>query len=176
MTLLPPTTYPLQPTRGFTLIETMVAVVILLATSAGVLGLASYTVSFIGLPKDRIIAFYLAQEPVEYIRAVRDSNRLSGASPDWLAGVRAPCVTGAPCAVDFVAGTVVSCGGTCAPLKFNSANGVYGYVSGTATRFVRTTRITETKPDQEAVIEVTVSWPHKGVTKTFTMRENILNF
>ena len=175
MSPLPRTTSPLQPPRGFTLVETLVAVTILLAVTAGVLGLAAHTVSFIGLPKDKIIAFYLAQEPIEYIRARRDNNRLSGGTPDWLEGIRAPCVTGAPCVVDFTAGTVASCGGVCSVLRCDTATGVYGYLSGTATTFIRTTVVTETVPNQEAVVNVTVTWPHKGTTKSFTMRENILN-
>ncbi len=73
------------PQRAFTLVETLVAITILLIAIVGPLYtlhksvLASYTA------RDKLIASALAQEGLEYIRAVRGDNYLSGRT--WLAGV-----------------------------------------------------------------------------------------
>ena len=66
----------LTTNKGFTIVESLVAISILVlaitgATSAIQTGISSYIFS-----KDQIIAFYLAQEGFEQIRNIRDENGL----------------------------------------------------------------------------------------------------
>ena len=62
----------LQKNRGFTIIESLVAIAILIVAITGTMtavqsGISSYTYS-----KDQIAAFFLAQEAFEQVRNMRD--------------------------------------------------------------------------------------------------------
>ena len=63
--------------NGFTLIETLVATLCWLRLSSGHLPLPQRAY-FSNLAKSQITAFYLAQEPIEYIRNKRDNNTIAG--------------------------------------------------------------------------------------------------
>lgn len=62
--------------RGFTLIETMVAVSILTLAVAGPLFTANRALVAAAIARDQLTASYLAQEGVEYLRAMRDNEFL----------------------------------------------------------------------------------------------------
>ena len=157
------------------------AITLLLAAITGTLALFTQGIQATSLARSTIIAFYLAQEPVEYIRRVRDGNRLAlivnGEVRDWLEGVRAACVDGAPCRIDVKNDTIASCGGTC-PVLLLDAAGIYNYAAGTPSVFVRTTSVTETVtgPRREALIDVTVSWTRGELVRSFRLRETIMNW
>src|SRR3989344_5905146 len=92
--------------KGFTIVESLVAISILVGviigtTSAIQIGISSYIFS-----KDQIIAFYLAQDGFEQIRNIRDENGLK--SQPWLTGL-SDCFLA--CRVDPVASPIpVACG------------------------------------------------------------------
>jgi prepilin-type N-terminal cleavage/methylation domain-containing protein len=65
------------PTRGFTLIETLVAVTILTFAVVGPMVTASRAIVAVESARDHLTASYLAQEGVEYVRAARDDQFLS---------------------------------------------------------------------------------------------------
>ncbi|MDP3735563.1 MAG: type II secretion system protein [bacterium] len=169
------------PKRGFTLIETIVALAVLLAAITGTLTLFTQGLEVTGLARGTITAFYLAQEPIEYIRRVRDENRLAlivnGEVRDWLLGVRAACVDGAPCTVDVANDTIVSCGGVCSVLLAR-ADGIYNYDTGAPSGFTRTTTVTETiiGARREALIDVVVSWNRGNIARSFRLKETIMNW
>src|SRR5581483_6003742 len=71
-----------KPRRGFTLIETLIAVLILATAVAGPLTIASKGLQSALIAKDQTTAYYLAQDAVEYVRYARDTNTLRGS--DWL--------------------------------------------------------------------------------------------
>ncbi|MEI6296367.1 MAG: prepilin-type N-terminal cleavage/methylation domain-containing protein [bacterium] len=75
---------------GFTIIETLVAVSILVIAVTGPLSLASKGLSYSQYAKDEITAFYLANETLDAIRNIRDTNLKSGGS-EWL---KLPDITG----------------------------------------------------------------------------------
>ncbi len=171
---------------GFTLVEAMVAISILSLAVTGPLLIAQKGLGSAIYARDQITAFYLAQEAVEYVRNVRDSNRISGTS--WLSqfsGCKEDS-SGRKCQIDarlvnFAdAGAISVCpSGVCPPLKLDLQNNIYGYGSGADTIFTRTISIDDiAKPNQEAVISVTIAWKTKLFTpvKTFTIREYIFNF
>src|SRR3989344_7940392 len=63
--------------RGFTLIETMIAVTILAFAVAGPLYTANRVVVAAQTARSQLTASYLAQEGIEYMRSMRDKEYLS---------------------------------------------------------------------------------------------------
>ncbi len=169
-------------TRGFTIIESLVAIAILVVAITGTMsavqsGLSSYIFS-----KDQIIAFYLAQEGFEQIRNIRDENRLKNFG--WLTGIAAnssdPCYFGQACIVDPVVSAIPTrCAGgpgSCPMLRQNASTGFFGYDSSwSATIFRREILISAVNPD-EISVTVTVNWSKGPVNRQFKARENLLNW
>ncbi len=63
---------------GFTLVETLVAITILLLAIGGPMFAVSQSLKSSYYARDQITAFYLAQDAIEYIRNLRDENALTG--------------------------------------------------------------------------------------------------
>ena len=117
-----------QRTRGFTIIETLIAIAVLMIAIAGPLAVASRGLLSAQISKDQMVASYLAEESMEMIKNTRDNNiSLSGASA-WLntPANLSSCVLNARCdysAVDsFFLKT--NCGTVSCPLYIDQ-NGLY---------------------------------------------------
>jgi hypothetical protein len=162
-----------QNNKGFTLIETFVAITVLLTAIAGPLTIASKGLSSALIARDQMTAFYLGQDAVEYIRHYKDTNSLQGES--WLSGLEA--CTNQLCRVDTKEDEMTSCGATCPRLRYNPSNGFFSYGLGDETNFTREVKITPASEDYEALIEVTVRWTAVGgFVRTFTIRERVFNW
>lgn len=70
---------------GFTLIEALVALSIIALAVIGPLSLAATSLSAAQVARDQLTAYYLAQEGIEIVRNVRDTDRLNGAT-QWTDG------------------------------------------------------------------------------------------
>ncbi|TSC61278.1 MAG: hypothetical protein G01um1014107_63 [Parcubacteria group bacterium Gr01-1014_107] len=155
--------------KGFSLVETMVAIFVL---SLGIL--AFIEVARGGLrstfyARDRIAAFWLAQEAIEFIKNRRDENGIAncldaGGQPDceegvethWLKGIYIDAVTGNPeipcgpnpaqaCGVDAWNFTINTCGpqnNNCL-LRKDISSGVFNHQSGNNTKFTRKVNVKE---------------------------------
>jgi type II secretory pathway pseudopilin PulG len=73
--------------KGFTLMEAIVAIFVITTGLVGVLSLVSQTIASSTFSKDKLIAAYLAQEGIEIIRNIRDTNWLNGVA--WNTGLTA---------------------------------------------------------------------------------------
>lgn len=93
----------LKRNNGFSLLETMVAITILMTTIVGPLALASKGIVFADYVKNEITGFYLAQEAIEAIRNIRDGNIKNAG--DWLNVIRQQCMDvegkSVPCQIDI---------------------------------------------------------------------------
>src|SRR3989344_1070881 len=77
-----------KQTRGFTLIETIVALAVLLAAIVGPVALITKGLVDVTFAKNKLIALHLAQEGIELVRIQRDNNILcdyldGGAEMSW---------------------------------------------------------------------------------------------
>jgi type II secretory pathway pseudopilin PulG len=63
--------------RSFTLLEVILAIAVLTAATAGVFSLIIQTFASASLNQSKLVAAYLAQEGLEIIRNIRDSNWLA---------------------------------------------------------------------------------------------------
>lgn len=175
------TTTSLKSKKGFTIIETLVAIGVLTAIIIGAMsavqrGLSSYIFS-----KDEITAFYLAQEGMEKIRNLRDENALN--SRTWLSGLAAnssdPCFFGNSCTVspmEIAGATRCTAPGSCPVLRQDPVSFIYGYnAAWTTTPFTREISFTAISAT-EAVVTVSVTWSKGGASRSFQARENLLNW
>jgi type II secretory pathway pseudopilin PulG len=161
--------------KGFTLIETFVAISVLLTAIAGPLTIASKGLSSAMIARDQMTSFYLAQDAIEYIRHKKDTNTLGG-NP-WLTGLDA--CKDALCLVDSKEDSITACGGSCSPIRYDEESGFFTYsLLGEETNFTRTVTIrTLENNDYESSLEVTVAWNTVGgLTRTFTVREHIFDW
>ncbi len=155
--------------KGFTLIETMVAITVLLLAIVSPLTLTKQGVASTRYAKNQITAFFLAQDAIEFIRNVRDSNFLSGAN--WLSGLE-DCVN-SYCSVDVTTSDISSCSVDCDSMRM-STSGLYGYDSSWGlTSFKRRIRIVprDTTNIDEVYVEVEILWDND--TRNFKVRESL---
>lgn len=159
--------------RGFTLIETFVAITILVTAVAGPLTLAQKGLTSALIARDQLMASFLAQEGIEYVRQQRDSNSLQGLS--WLNGLSA-CI-GQDCMIDAAADSApTACSGACLPLRYDESTHFYGYDAGDSlTPYTRTVRIDEISAT-EARVTSTVSWQSGIFTRQMSFTEVILDW
>jgi prepilin-type N-terminal cleavage/methylation domain-containing protein len=189
---------------GFTLIEMLVAVLLLTTAVAGPMTIASRGITASVVAKDQVVAFNLAQDAVEYIRHQRDTNTLSGNS--WLAGIggsSAPggCESANGCLLDSTGNQVTTAGSEavrpcttqssniCAlRFQYNTATNRFTYIPSSGntsvTLFRRHVKMTALGPD-EVQLEVRVIWCYQNTAnncvtdpnrKEVVVRENLLNW
>jgi Tfp pilus assembly protein PilV len=171
---------------GFTLIETLVAILVLTVAIVGPLTIASRGLGAALISKDQTVAFYLAQDAIEYVRYKRDSNRLAGLA-DSLTGLDSTngCTASNGCMIDSVSDTVTACGATCTNINYDSSRNIFAYSSGAVTPYVR--KVSLVSPvcasggvpcnNNETSVTVQVTWKDiGGATHTVTLRENLLNW
>src|SRR3989344_6503653 len=136
--------FRLHRQRGFTLLETVVALGLIFSAMVGPVTLATRGIFFAKFSKNKLVAANLAQEGIELIRKMRDDNALSNPGEwddglevgDWQTDVYSSSLTGF----------------TGAPLLRDSVSGLYSYQAGGAvTLFTRRINIEKPSFDQLVV-------------------------
>jgi prepilin-type N-terminal cleavage/methylation domain-containing protein len=190
---------------GFTLVETLIAIAILLISIAAPLVIISQALKSSYYSRDQITAYYLAQEAIEYIRNLRDVNGLQSIkssvySNTWLNGIDSVSnpwlntyglstyklelvrVLGA-----YSLRRCVLSGNTkCPPLQFDP-NGIYSYgdvAAPSTSNFTREIILSEapassygtTSRDREIVLYVNVYWNTGSIKNSVKIREHLTNW
>lgn len=168
--------------KGFTIVEALVAISILLMSITGPMVFSSNGLKASIYAKTQINAFYLAQDAMEQLRNKRDTNKLRG--DDWLAGIREHCVSPKKCYFDDIPGNLITNGtpitecvnGVCPQIKYDSQDDLYNYASGDDTSYARAIQITPVDQNpNEVAVHVTISWTSGITDRTFTVVENLFN-
>jgi prepilin-type N-terminal cleavage/methylation domain-containing protein len=177
--------------KGFTLIETMIAVTILTLSISGPLLGASRAIVLAEISRDQLTASYLAQEAIEYVRAMRDDAYLNSyknggadistaAWSDFISGTSVwsitPCIS-STCTLDPA--RAMGFGSTLALAAYTGgtplyiSNGIYTQQQiGTRTAFTRTIRATTVSSTEES-ITATVSWSFHNTLYTVTVIDHL---
>ena len=79
--------WKLKICQGFTLVEAIVAMGVIAVGFTGSLVLLSKSASQASGLKDRVVAAHLAEEGIELVRNIRDTNWLNPANPGWRSGL-----------------------------------------------------------------------------------------
>lgn len=167
---------PRAGSRGFTLIETLVAITLLTVAIVAPMSLTGRSLAAAYYARDQVTAFHLAQEAIETVRHVRDHNILEnalGGSSDLLDGI--PSIDDEPFIVDSTDDSMELCPlENCPPLKTNG--NLYGYQDDWEnTRFSRTVRAAFVDAEEDEVhVSVTVSWQTGSFqVRSFTISDNL---
>lgn len=161
--------------RGFTLVETLIAIAILLVAVVGPISLIGDALHKLYYAKDQMVAINLAQEGIEVVRARRDSNMLkinNGVpSVNWDDGITVGDYT-----VDASSATIAPFGGGSTPQPVNLNNGFYVQTVGPATQFKRIITVVEIVAGRENKVTSTVTWMTGGQTGTVTVTEYLFKW
>jgi len=143
--------------RGFTLLEALVAISVLMVAIAAPITIAQKGLSSAVYTKSQMIASYLAQDAIEYVKNKRDENVMN--ERDWLDGF-ADCLEPAFCRVDTIASGgvgLISPDSGSPKILYKDSNNFYGYNGTVETNFTRKVIITKVS-DIEAKLNVVVQW------------------
>jgi type II secretory pathway pseudopilin PulG len=160
---------------GFTLIETLVAITILVTATAGPMVVASQGAQLGRHSKDQMVASYLAQDAIEYVRYVIATGSEAGLSRDAVLSVNYlnRCTGTNVCQIDTsqaydVSAAITTCAlDVCADLKWDPTNLEYNYIGSEDTIYNREIRVRNTgsgpgggilHDDTEYTVSVIVSW------------------
>lgn len=178
--------------KGFTLIETLVAVSIFTVSVLSLLVILTQGISNTNYAKKKTIAAYLNQEGIEYIRNMRDTFVLYDATDSQTGWNKfnnklASCQTNNGCYFDDqnlnytnpsqpMAGiAVTACGPSCPTLLYDEMTGKYGYALGTDSSFIRKIQIIEVNANETKVFS-TVSWTQDSGSYNIVFSENLFNW
>lgn len=181
--------------KGFALMEVIVALFLI---SSGIIGsyiLINSTISATTHASSNFTAAYLAQEGIEIVRNIRDTNWLQGATVVWnrgLQGCSGSC-DGSPdngCIADYSFAANPNIDLSFPAYKYNNAgdgkgpvlkintNGFYDYSlspPSTLTNFRRKITI-DSSVNYMLKVCVWVGWEDKGVSHSVIVRENLYNW
>ena len=152
--------------KGFTLIEVIVSIAILLIGIVGIYNVFSRILTLTSGISNKLVSAYLAQEGIEIVRNIRDTNWIEGVS--WNDGLgagdwEADYTTGS--LDDSYDGDFLNIG----------SDGFYNYPSGIPTKFRR--KITIEQIDSNTLkVTAWIGWEERGNSHNFEIEEYIYNW
>lgn len=186
-----------QQQRGFTLLETLVAVLVMSVAVASALAVTSRSLQSAAYTRDQMIAAFLATEEIDLVKNIRDNigeQMINAAYEDpprsleWLAALTSEGTdcTASGCDIEglgsmavgtdgkFTDSPVISCGAypNGCPIYLGASGYSHNSANGAPTKFSRSIVITNVT-DREAHLEVSI-WA--GGQKYITLRSVVTNW
>ncbi len=185
--------------QGFSIVETLVAITILMISIVGPLTIANKGLLAATYASEQVVASYLAQDAVEYIQNIKSNNIRDTATPDWLEDYDlistgrglTGCTQTAVCTVDTINGNPysltlrgiqVTTSADITPCVSNSATALkknalgYNHASGSDTQYCRYFYLVwnAARPDQAKIV-VSVKWDNGGTASEVVYENEIFN-
>jgi Tfp pilus assembly protein PilV len=158
--------------KSFTLIETIVAISILTVGILAVSSLISYFISVSSISRQRLIAAYLAQEGIEIVKNIRDTNFISGTA--WDSGLT-NC-TGGCTNFDWRSKTLPD-NTNCSGKNFlNLVGNLYQCSDSSPINLQRKVIITPISNPEGLKVVVEITWREKGRSHSLVAQENLYNW
>ena len=152
--------------KGFTLLETIVAVGVIVVGLVAALVLINSSLFYVSLIKDRLVAANLNSEGLEVVRNIRDNNWLQNLS--WNNSLSNGDY-------NVVYNSLTLSPFTDAKLLIDASNGLYNYSSGSPSDFKRKISISNLSSYELRIIS-TVTWQRKGVSYANSAEEHLFNW
>lgn len=190
--------------KALTLVESLVAISILVISVFGPMTIVSQAIRTAYLTRDQMTAYYLAQEAIEHVRNVRDTNSLVQTdAAQWLIGLdpngllinEQDAVTPSKYQMELVANTgngqrgysLVRCVGgasVCSKLNINTTTREYGastvgagVVQSIYTREIAFYKVpADATGKHEVLVEVTMKWSQGLSNYQFKVRDYLKNW
>lgn len=157
---------------GFTLLETTIAIAILVAAIIGPMALSSQSIRSASVARNNIIASNLAQEGIELVKNIRLNNRLE--DRPWMQGLN-NCKNVNGCFIDAKDLDVRQCSVNCTFLRFNNSLKLYNYDSGADSIFRRAITISDINSD-EIKVRSSVRWSDKFGNHDFALSTSMFDW
>lgn len=164
--------------NGFTLVEALIAISILIIGILSGFILVTRALYNVSVIQDRLTASFLAQEGIELVRNIRDTNfikRLKGEEVLWKNGLADGCYTidaSAPLTLKQITCTFCDNGEF---LDYNQDLNLYLYNNGDRTPFCREIKI-ETISNEEIRVISFVKWKTKNMNFDLTIEDHLYNW
>ncbi len=169
---------------GFTLIEVLVAMFVLVMGALGVFGLISRTITFNSSVNSQLVASYLSQEGLEIVRNIRDANflkihKIPGWEGAWNDGLTS-CAAGCGANYNSIS---LDPALDLEPIVFNGSFYVHDAVADSG--FMRVIKVIPgggdlvlcpSGNDEKICVSVDVSWQDKDSTRTVTGATELYNW
>lgn len=174
--------------KGFTLIEALISISILMISVVAPLSVASSSLIAAKIAEKQIVAAYLAQDAMEYVinkkAGYKIANYPQGLLKDDIPGSDdlEECSFKHGCYIDTIEDEITSCNNEddCKEKIELTNGGYYSYRNGTKIDFSRVVKINRLKDssgspvEDEAKVEVTVYWSSdQGQEKSYTLTSNL---
>lgn len=165
--------------KGFTLIEAVIAVAILSGAVIIIYNVFSVISKNAQNASDKLIGFYLAQEGIEIIANMRSNNWINN-TDDWKAGLDSgQCENGCSFELDYRTGINDTL--LLRPYAGNllniDSNGLYSYVDGSPTIFKRKIKITYNQENTNIIgVECEVMWQRNNRDYSVKIDEKLYNW
>lgn len=182
--------------RGFTLVETLVSMFIFSLLTGVIVTAMVNSMNTLRLLEEKIVASYLTQEAIEYVKNIRDAETLSPTGT-WYGASLTPCLDLDPndnndvrCIIDttksVTSGAITACSSSgCIPMRYNSTTGVYAY-SGDPSLYTRSVKLIHPDPvsggnpngtgDDEVLVQVEVRWLSGNQQRSTVLYHSIFNW
>lgn len=162
--------------KGFTIIETLIAITILMIAIAGPLVVASKGLTGALASRDQMIASNLAQESMETVKNKRDNNL--AASANWLNTISMCTPANTPCDASSFDSSIITTGTSTLSIATNSN---YSHTSGSATLFKRSFHLNLPgnpasaclTTSTECIVTVVVDWNEGTVPYEVSLSSNL---
>ncbi|MEK7506153.1 MAG: hypothetical protein AAB572_00940 [Patescibacteria group bacterium] len=165
----------LKSQKGQVLIESVVAMSLIVIGLLGILTLLSNSIAFNRNAANKLTATYLAAEGIEVMKSIADENYTQ--RKPWGAVLSNGNYEATYDSSNSSLISVTSFSSN--PLIFHSGTGIYDYISGSgsvSTIFKRTIKIVNSTDNKEITINSIVQWADKNEAKEVNLEDHFFNW